>query len=343
MIKKLYVNRVESDRESWNQLLSQEGIKSEANIEETFGLFDNEILIGTASRYQNVIKCVAVDSTAQGGAYFNQIISHLMNRNTELGYFKHYVYTKAGCKQSFEYLGFKEIEQVDQTLIFMESAVSGFPVFLEKIRKYKVNKDNVSSIVMNANPFTLGHQLLVETAAIKSDHVFVFVLSEEMSLFTTEIRTKLVKLGTAHLNNVTVLSTDNYMVSNATFPSYFLKESDDITSIQARLDAKIFANHIADALNIKKRYVGSEPFSIATNLYNNALRHEFKGKLELEIIERFQNETDIISATKVRNMLINDELSRVIKFVPKSTYDFLVSDEGKLVIKKMKAECNVKI
>ena len=337
MIKKLYVDSIKSEKEKWHKLLIQEGIKHEDNIEETFGLFEDDELVATASRYQNVIKCVAVDSSYQGGEFFNSIISHVINRNVELGYFKHYVYTKPESKKAFNYLGFKEIEDVDGKLVFMEKASSGFDSFLKKLEGYKVDKDNISSIVMNANPFTLGHQYLVEEAASQSGHVFIFVLSEEMSVFTSAIRLRLVKEGVAHLDNVTVLSTENYMVSNATFPSYFLKESDDTTEIQARLDAKIYANHIAKVLNITKRFVGNEPYSRSTNMYNEALKKEFEGKLTLEILDRKENQdADIISATKVRNYLIEDDLETVSKFVPQSTYDFLVSDEGKKVIEALK-------
>lgn len=342
MIKKLYTNRIESDKNKWIDLLIKEGIKSEENIEETYGLFEDDKLIATASRFQNVIKCVAVDSQVQGGAYFNQIISHLMNRNSELGYFKHYVYTKPESQKGFEFLGYKEIEQVDDKLVFMESAISGFEIFLEKLKSHYVDKEKISAIVMNANPFTLGHKFLIETAAKANDHLFVFVLSEEMSVFTTAIRTRLVKAGIEHLENVTVLSTENYMVSNATFPSYFLKESDDTTIIQARLDAKIFANHIAKVLNIKKRYVGSEPYSKATNIYNEALKKEFEGKLELEIIERIGNQEDIISATKVRKLLIEDDMDTLKQFAPKTTIEFLQSKEGQEIIEQLKQKHNEK-
>lgn len=337
MIRKLNTKRVDRDHELWLELLKKEGIKSEETIDETFGLFDEQsTLVATASRYQNVIKCVAVDSEVQGGAYFNQIISHLMNRNTDFGYFKHYVYTKPCTSEAFEYLGFKKIEQVDNQLVFMENAISGFDVFLEKLKNEQVEAEKIAAIVMNANPFTLGHQYLVETAATENDQVFVFVLSEEMSVFTATIRKKLVEEGTAHLKNVTVLSTENYMVSNATFPSYFLDEAEDTTKVQARLDARLFVHHIAPVLNITSRYVGNEPHSQATNIYNEALHQEFGDKLTLKILERKENQLDIISATKVRNLLLADDLETVQYFVPETTFHFLESDAGQAVIQQLK-------
>ena len=75
---------------------------------------------------------------------------------------------------------------------------------------------------MNANPFTKGHQYLVEQTK-ESPHVYVFVLSEDKSLFS-KARFAMVQKGVAHLPNVTVLSTEDYLVSSATFPTYFLKK-----------------------------------------------------------------------------------------------------------------------
>ena len=63
---------------------------------------------------------------------------------------------------------------------------------------------------------------------------------------------------------------------------------------------------------------------------------EFEGNLDLRIIERKASDDDIISATKVRNLLIADNLDEVKRFVPETTYAFLISDEGKKVIAALK-------
>lgn len=335
MIRRLHVLTNPTDYNKWERLLKQEDIRPEKAIEETYGLFEQDQLVATASRYHNVIKCVAVDSNFQGGSYFNEIISAVMARTTQLGYFKITLYTKPESQQAFEYLGFKKIEQVDYKLVFMEKAISGFSQFLDKLKKRKIEAETVSSIVMNANPFTKGHLYLVEKASQESDVVHVFVLSEEMSSFSASVRRELVTLGTEHLKNVYIHSTDNYMVSNNTFPSYFLKEDDDVTTIQARLDARIFVNHIAPALGINRRYVGSEPLSNATNLYNQALQKEFEGKCELVIVERVSHEYDVISASKVRHFLAENNLEATKPYVPQTTYDFFLTDEGKEVIESL--------
>ena len=49
------------------------------------------------------------------------------------------------------------------------------------------------------------------------------------------VRKQLVQAGTAHLKNVVLHDSGPYIISNATFPSYFLK--DDAAVIQEYLDA----------------------------------------------------------------------------------------------------------
>ncbi len=58
---------------------------------------------------------------------------------------------------------------------------------------------------MNANPFYERPSVLSRKKATKeSPHVYVFVLSEDKSLFSKEARFAMVQKGVAHLPNVTV-------------------------------------------------------------------------------------------------------------------------------------------
>lgn len=71
----------------------------------------------------------------------------------------------------------------------------------------------------------------------------------------------------ADLPNVICHDSGPYMISSATFPSYFLKDSDQVVRTQAALDLEVFKK-IADTLGIRRRYVGEEPNSHTTCLYN---------------------------------------------------------------------------
>jgi [citrate (pro-3S)-lyase] ligase len=125
-------------------------------------------------------------------------------------------------------------------------------------------------VVVNCNPFTKGHQALIRKAASENDGVIVFVVSEDKSLFPFEHRLKLVKAGVADLPNVAVVPAGNYIISSATFPTYFTREQDKVVA-QTRLDIKLFADKIARSLGITARYIGEEPYCPVTNAYNQAM------------------------------------------------------------------------
>lgn len=335
-IRRLFVHQHRDVYDMWVGFLNQANIRHEDNVEFVYGVFEGDQLIATGSIYQNILKCIAVCKDFTGGATLSQLISHLMSEVLDRGFKACYVYTKPDTTQSFEYLGFKEIGRVDGELVFLEKAINGFDSYLESIQQYR-HEDGVSAaIVMNANPFTKGHQYLVESAAAAVDYVFVFVLSEDASAFPAAVRKQLVMAGVSHLDNVTVLDTGSYMVSSQTFPSYFLKESSDVTRIQAELDASIFKNRIAKTMNIRVRFVGEEPFSEATNIYNTALKTVLEPEVQLRIIPRKQEGDVVISATRVREHLYLNDLEFVKELVPTTTYDYLTSQAGQSLIEDIR-------
>ena len=129
---------------------------------------------------------------------------------------------------------------------------------------------NASAIVMNCNPFTLGHRYLIETAAAQSSRVYVFAVQEDISVFPFDERLRLIREGTAHLSNVTVIPGGRYIVSSLTFPSYFTKDT-QLAAAQCAIDVEIFLKHIVPTLGIKRRYIGTEPFSPVTEIYNTTM------------------------------------------------------------------------
>ena len=84
------------------------------------------------------------------------------------------------------------------------------------------------------------------------------------------MRKQLVLEGTAHLNNIIYHESGSYIISNATFPSYFQKDADAVMESHANLDLTIFVR-IAQALGINCRYVGDEPNSQVTGIYNKIM------------------------------------------------------------------------
>lgn len=327
-----------------DNLLNQEGIRLDKNLDYTCAIFDeNHEIIATGSYFGNSLRCICVSSNHQGEGLLNSIVSHLIEEEYALGNFHLFVYTKTCSAKFFKDLGFTEIAQIDHQISFLENKKTGFPDYLASLKKPMGHSDKVAGLVINANPFTLGHQYLVEKAADENDWVHLFMVSEDKSLVPFAVRQKLIKAGLVHLDNIIFHETGPYLISQATFPSYFQKEESDVIKSQAHLDTAIFIK-IAQALGITKRYVGQEPTSQVTAIYNDIMAQELeKVGLEFGIIPRktISNQTEPISASTVRTVIKEGNWNLLEQLVPKTTLDYFQSKEAQAIIDKIKNTDNV--
>ena len=180
------------------------------------------------------------------------------------------------------------------------------------------------AIVMNCNPFTLGHRYLIEYAASQVDYLYIFAVQEDKSFFKFEDRIALIKKGTAHLPNVRVLPSGKFIISSATFSEYFDKVNLRGTTVDTSMDVEIFGKHIAPTLDITVRFVGQEPLDPITNQYNQSLiRILPKYGIELREIPRKESDGKVISASRVRKCLEEGRWEEIKEIVPETTYDFL--------------------
>ena len=270
------------DQGSWQQiriLLTEEGIRLDSHLDYTCGLFDDKgQLIATGSCFRNTLRCLAVHHSHQGEGLLNQIVSHLIEVQIERGNVHLFLYTKPDTAPFFSTLGFYTITQVEQELVFMENRCSGFSSYLHTLQeetrtfcdRHCLSSERAAAIVMNANPFTLGQQYLVEKASEENDLVHLFIISEDSGAFPFSIRKRLVMEGTSHLSNICYHDTGSYLISNAIFPSYFQRDAAAVVTGHAKLDSTLFLQ-IAEALDITSRYLGEEPVSQVTDLYNRQL------------------------------------------------------------------------
>jgi [citrate (pro-3S)-lyase] ligase len=197
--------------------------------------------------------------------------------------------------------------------------------YLKDLEKYKVDGNKIGAIVMNCNPFTLGHRYLIESSAKKVDHLFIFVVEEDKSYFTFKDRLDLVKKGTSDINNITVIPSGKFIISSLTFSNYFEKEKLKEETIDSSEDVTIFGKYIAPALNIKIRFVGEEPLDNVTNQYNQTLNMLLpKYGVTLKIIRRKESDKQVISASRVREYLETKDFESIKKIVPKTTLDYLI-------------------
>ena len=335
--------------EQINALLLAEGIRRDNNLDYTCGMLDENMnVIATGSCFGNTLRCMAVSSSHQGEGLMNQIVSHLVEIQFSRGNSHLFLYTKCNSAKFFGDLGFYEIARIENQIVFMENRRDGFSSYLKRLASDSSaasSQKKTAALVMNANPFTLGHQYLVEKAAAENDLLHLFIVSEDKSLFPFAVRKKLVMEGTSHLNNICYHDSGPYIISNATFPSYFQKNESAVIESHAMLDLAIFTQ-IAKALHIDRRYVGEEPLSLVTGIYNQIMSEKLpENGIDCVIVPRKTTgdsaDAPVISASHVRQAIKEENFALLESLVPQTTLSYLKSEEAKPVIRRIQEEANV--
>ncbi len=329
----------DEDLEKVKQLLASQNLRYDEDINYTAGVFENNRLIGTGSLAGDVLKCFAFDDKSSG--QLGSLVTHLLKKHAELGGSHTFVYTKPTSAFYFENLGFCLIASVPGRVSLLEMGKPDIKSYKQDLKEGKadVKSDNIGSVIVNCNPFTLGHLYLIETAASQVDHLYIIVVSEDRSSFPKHVRLRLIKEGVSHLKNTSVLEGGTYVISNATFPTYFIKQA-DLVSHQASLDATIFSTHIAPILGITKRFVGTEPYCPTTSAYNDALK-EVLPKFGIKLFEVKRTtlpDGEVISASTVRRLIHEKKIEQIKDLVPESTYKFLISAEAEPIIRDIQSK-----
>ena len=177
-------------------------------------------------------------------------------------------------------------------------------------------------VVMNCNPFTLGHRYLIEQAAKQVERLYVMVVREDCSLFAYTERKAMVEQGVADIENVNVIDGSDYAISRATFPTYFLKRLDDAADTQMLLDLDLFRRHIAPALGATVRFVGTEPTDQLTRRYNQLMHEALKDVRETDRLEKDGN---AVSASRVRKAMEEGDMNTIRQLVPPTTLPYIIA------------------
>ena len=321
-------------------LVERNDLSFEDDFDVIVGLYENKNLIATGARAKNVLKMFVVDPAYKGQLILGGLAGTLVANGHGAGHETLFVFTKAEYARNFQALQFDLL--ANQGDIALLEYGPGLQRWLDS-NKSLVRQGVNGAVIVNCNPFTNGHRYLIETAAKEVDNLYVFVVREDRSFFPFDVRIKLVKEGTADLSNITVLDTSNYIVSAATFPTYFLKQNDSAALIQMDLDVILFASRIAPFFGISRRFVGSEPKCDMTCSYNETMKRILPTYgIKLSVTERINAPQGVISATSVRECLArlakqgSNDLSELTSYVPATTMAFLVSESGKKLREKLK-------
>ena len=317
---------------------------------------DGEMIAGGGLK-DDVIKCVAVDDAHKGEAIANTLVSHLISHANQEGYGCIKLFTKPKKRQLFESLSFRLLAKAPEAVL-METGIGGISNTVEALKKIKeesekykeYNKEckedskecrentsylNTSTpqhhnttmqptgcIVMNCNPFTLGHRYLIEQAAKQVERLYVMVVREDCSLFAYTERKAMVEQGVADIENVSVIDGSDYAISRATFPTYFLKRLDDAADTQMLLDLDLFRRHIAPALGATVRFVGTEPTDQLTRRYNQLMHEVLKDVRE---INRLEKDGNAVSASRVRKAMEEGDMNTIRQLVPPTTLPYIIA------------------
>lgn len=301
-----------------------------------------------------VIKCVAVADGHKGEAVANQIVSHLIAHANADGHQCVKLFTKPQNQKMFESMSFRLLAEAPKAIL-METGIGGIKRYSEELKreKGKVKSEKSNSelhhlnpstpqpimpqsgiIIMNCNPFTLGHRYLIEQAAQQVDTLYILVVREDCSMFGYDERKAMIVRGVAHINNVVVCDGSEYSISATTFPTYFLKCLSDASDTQMTLDIDLYRRHIAPALGATVRFVGTEPDDPLTRRYNELMKSMLPDVRE---VARLQQSGVAVSASRVRKAIVENHLVLAARLVPPTTVPYIVAH---LATRALKAELN---
>ena len=303
---------------------------------------DGAILAGGGLQ-RDILKCLAVSAEARSLGLSVPLVSRLISVASERGFTNVKVFTKPENRALFESLGFRLLAEAPKAILLENGR--GLADYCAYLRAHQAP----GVIIMNANPFTLGHKYLVEKA--ESRNLVVIPVKEDASRFSYAERLAMIRAGAGDLADV--VEGSDYQISAATFPTYFLKNLSDAAETQMRLDIDLFGRHIAPALGARVRYVGSEPADPLTARYN-ALMKELLPKYCVQLVEiqRLAVDSDCqadsstppaaslrmtkgttselvkgpVTATAVRALLDEGRFKAASALTPESTWPYLLAD-----------------
>lgn len=315
-------------REQLSRFLRAQGLSYEGDADYTVMLADEYgAIVASGALTGNVIRYMAVDEKLRGEGVTARMMTALHTEAYAAGRTRLFLFTKPGNAPMFRDFGFFPISQTDNMLL-MENSRDGIRRFVGSLERGKGSVQG--AIVANCNPFTLGHQYLMETAAARCDTLHIFVLSEDKSAFSAAERFEMVKKGITQLHNALVHPTSNYLISSVTFPTYFLKDNALAARESCMLDLAVFCDYFAPALSITRRFVGCEPFCRVTAEYNEAMKTYLPERgIEVSEIKRKEIDGEAVSASRVRSLLERGRMEEALALLPQTSWPYCLNRYGR--------------
>lgn len=318
------------------RLIESHGLRFEPEFDDLVGLFDDGQLVACGARAGYVLKMLAIEPSHQGTDALGELVTKLILSAISAGHNTVFIFTMPQNVASFEALNFRMLVTHGQTALLEHGP--GLEAYLA-IHASQITQGSNGAVVINGNPFTLGHLHLVEFAARQVDRLYLFVVREDQSVFPFDVRFRLAQEATAHLPNVTVLDTSRYAVSAGTFPSYFLKRLDEVAAAQMQIDVLLFAERIAPRFHVACRFVGQEPLCETTAAYNKIMAEVLEAHaIRCVELPRIMAGGLPISATRVRDAFAANDFDTLRELVPSATLAFLQSPSARPIAERIRSK-----
>lgn len=302
--------------------LADDGLRYDEGVEFTVCVMEGDSIAATGSLDGKICKCIAVSPAHQGEGLSATVLTALRKEAFDRSQRHLFLYTKPKNRWMFEDLGFFAVAETGDTLL-MENQRRGISGFLASLPQPE-HPGVVGAVVANCNPFTLGHRYLMEEAARQCDTLHVFIVSEDKSTVPAADRLRLARAGLEDLPNVLVHPGGDYLISSATFPTYFLKEQSKGAEVFCQLDLELFATRFAPHFGITKRFVGTEPLCAVTSAYNAAMAAVLpKHGIQVVQLDRKEQDGAPISASRVRALWKAGDFASIAPLVPETTLAYL--------------------
>jgi [citrate (pro-3S)-lyase] ligase len=310
-----------ADRRAARSLVERCDLRFEDGFEDLVGIFDAGRLAACGVRAGRILKMLVVAPEFRGTGLIGDIVTELMRLGREAGCEGFFIFTRPCTATAFTSLGFKPLVSHEKAVLLEHG--NGLVSYF-RARASLVRSGANGAVVVNADPFSLGHQYLIEHASTLMSTVYVLVPSEGRFVLPLPARLELARRGTAHLPNVVVTDTGPYLLSSATFPGYFLKPGDQPDQIQLEIDVDLFGQHIAPMFHIRTRLVGTEPLDPTTRSYTQTLRQRLgRWDVRLVEIERKRLGEHWINTRYVNHALARGDWRQVEACVPPTTLAYL--------------------
>lgn len=309
----------------------------------TVGIYgeDDEELLATGSLVGSMLQMLAVDPDRQGEDFLSRLVTHLLQEAFQRGIGQVHLFTRYDKRAFFQGLGFSLVADVPGKTALLEWGEGGIGAYCQRLRaQFPPAEGTTGALVMNCNPFTLGHRYLIERAAACCDRVVILAVEEDLSLFPFSVRLSLLRQGVADLPQVTVIPGGPYVISSLTFPSYFTK-SQELAEVQASIDAEIFRRHLVPALGIQARFLGTEPLSPVTQLYNEVVTRTLEpAGVSVRLIPRLEVDGAPVSASRVRALLAQGRMEELRSLVPDCTWQYLSGPDSGIIHRRLEEEAH---